>query len=113
MVDVGLFWLKLKVLDVWQKGDFWGFVVYVDGIELKLEEIIVVKKYVSVFFGILLVIDFQVFFFSCGIDFYIKYLQVFNIDILVICGVSIFGCVRVMILDVMQYGFWFMVRNFY
>lgn len=60
MADAGLFWLKSKVLDVWQKGDQRGLADHVEGIEPKPEEAKVVKKYASAFFGTSLATELQV-----------------------------------------------------
>ncbi|PGG99244.1 hypothetical protein AJ79_08636 [Helicocarpus griseus UAMH5409] len=94
MSDAGLFWAKSKNLDVWRVGDGRGLERWVDGLEPldgdgDGEEVVIVKKYASAFFGTTLASE----------------LQTLNIDTLVICGVSTSGCVRATVLDAMQHGF--------
>ncbi|KAK4940869.1 hypothetical protein LTR10_019141 [Elasticomyces elasticus] len=89
MSDAGLFWSKAKLLDVWLKDDPRGLWQCMPGLEPEVDEVVVVKKYPSAFFGTALASE----------------LQCLNIDTLVICGVSTSGCVRATTLDAMQYGF--------
>ena len=89
MSDAGLFWLKSKVLNVWQAGDKRGFDGWMDELEPSVGDTVITKKYASAFFGTCLASD----------------LHVLNIDTLVICGVSTSGCVRATTLDAMQSGF--------
>ncbi|KAF4628333.1 hypothetical protein G7Y89_g9826 [Cudoniella acicularis] len=89
MADAGLMYTKGKALTVWQKGDTRGLDAYVDGLVPEPEELIVVKKVPSAFFGTTLAAD----------------LHLLNVDTLVICGVSTSGCVRASTLDAMQHGF--------
>ena len=60
MADAGLFWLKAKALNVWQKGDTRGLDAYLEGIEPRETEAVVLKKYASGFFGTTLFTDLQV-----------------------------------------------------
>lgn len=60
MADAGLFWRKSKVLDVWKRGDPRKLAAYVDGLEPKTGETIIVKKYASAFFGTALATELQV-----------------------------------------------------
>ncbi|KIY53511.1 N-carbamoylsarcosine amidase [Fistulina hepatica ATCC 64428] len=89
MADAGLFYLKSKVLTVWQRGDPRSLHEYVVGIEPHAGEEIVVKKYSSAFFGTSLASS----------------LHVAGVDTVIICGVSTSGCVRATTLDAMQNGF--------
>ncbi|KAI1614908.1 putative N-carbamoylsarcosine amidase [Exophiala viscosa] len=89
MSDAGLFWQKAKVLNVWLQGDSRGLAECVPGLEPQPDDVVVVKKYPSAFFGTSLASE----------------LQCLNVDTLVICGVSTSGCVRATTLDAMQYGF--------
>ncbi|KAL6248196.1 hypothetical protein RBB50_004451 [Rhinocladiella similis] len=89
MGDAGLFWRKAKLLNVWQAGDTRGLADYVDGLVPRDDEINIVKKYASAFFGTSLASE----------------LQCLNVDTLVLCGVSTSGCVRATTLDAMQHGF--------
>lgn len=79
MADAGLFWLKAKVLDVWQVGDERGLEGWVEGIKPNDGEHVITKTYASGFFGTALATT----------------LQVLGVDTVVICGVSTSGCVRV------------------
>lgn len=89
MADAGLFFSKAAVLTVWQAGDERGLDAWVQGLEPKGEELVVVKKMPSAFFGTTLAAD----------------LHLMDVDTLVICGVSTSGCVRASTLDAMQNGF--------
>ncbi|KAL4908297.1 Maleamate amidohydrolase [Aspergillus multicolor] len=89
MADAGLFWNKAKVLDVWKRGDERGLADNLEGLEPGADDVVVIKKFASAFFG-------------TGLD---SKLKALNIDTLVICGVSTSGCVRATTLDAMQYGF--------
>lgn len=51
MADAGLFWHKAKVLDVWKSGDERGLAADVEGLTPSKDDVIVVKKYASAFFG--------------------------------------------------------------
>lgn len=89
MAEAGIFALKSKALNVWQKGDTRGFDQMMKGLEPQKGDIVVVKRYPSAFFGTDLVTR----------------LNVLRIDTLVVCGVSTSGCVRASTLDAMQHGF--------
>jgi nicotinamidase-related amidase len=89
MSEAGLFYLKAKALDVWQKGDTRGYDAWVDGLVPKDGEVVISKKYASAFFGTDLATR----------------LRVLGVDTVVICGVSTSGCVRATSLDAMQNGF--------
>ena len=89
MAEAGLFYLKAKALDVWQKGDNRGYDAWVGGLVPREGESVLVKKYASAFFGT---------------DLSTR-LRVLGVDTLVICGVSTSGCVRATSLDAMQNGF--------
>ncbi|EXJ84723.1 hypothetical protein A1O3_05394 [Capronia epimyces CBS 606.96] len=89
MADAGLYWKKAKALNVWLKGDPRGLADYLEGLEPAEDDVVVVKKYPSAFFGTCLLSE----------------LQLLNVDTLVICGVSTSGCVRATTLDAMQHGF--------
>lgn len=60
MGDAGLFWRKAKPLDVWQAGDTRGLADHVDGLVPRDDEINIVKKYASAFFGTSLASELQV-----------------------------------------------------
>ncbi|KAF2085526.1 putative N-carbamoylsarcosine amidase [Saccharata proteae CBS 121410] len=89
MADAGIFWLKSKNLNVWQKGDPRGLDAWMPGLEPGPEDTVIVKKYPSAFFGTDLATS----------------LHFMNVDTLVLCGVSTSGCVRASTLDAMQYGY--------
>ncbi|EXJ94465.1 hypothetical protein A1O1_02861 [Capronia coronata CBS 617.96] len=90
MSEAGIFWLKSKSLNVWEKGDTRGYDQWVDGlVPQQPKEIVVSKHYPSAFFGT---------------DIATR-LNLLRVDTLVICGVSTSGCVRASTLDAMSYGF--------
>ncbi|KAJ7310914.1 N-carbamoylsarcosine amidase [Mycena albidolilacea] len=91
MSDAGMFWLKSKSLDIFQRGDArgWGGWVESAGLTPIAGEAVIAKKYPSAFFGT---------------DLSTR-LHVLNADTLVVCGVSTSGCVRASVLDAMQYGY--------
>jgi len=60
MSDAGLFWHKAKMLDVWLKDDPRGLWQCVPGLEPEEDEVVVVKKYPSAFFGTSLATELQV-----------------------------------------------------
>jgi nicotinamidase-related amidase len=96
MADAGLFWLKSKSLDVWQRGDTRGLSHWLDELTPNEQsgERVLAKKYPSAFFGTTLATE----------------LRVAGVDTIVVCGVSTSGCVRATVLDAMCYGFRPMVR---
>lgn len=110
MSDAGLFWHKAKALDVWQTGDVRGLNACLKGLEPAKDDLVIVKKYPSAFFGTTLASELQVHWQSV-INKLLKekslifLWQVQNVDTLVLCGVSTSGCVRATALDAMQYGF--------
>ncbi|KAJ7463538.1 Isochorismatase-like protein [Mycena latifolia] len=91
MRDAGMFWLKSKSLDIFQRGDARGFGDWVAsaGLTPIAGEVIISKKYPSAFFGT---------------DLSTR-LHVLGVDTLVVCGVSTSGCVRASVLDAMQHGY--------
>jgi len=89
MADAGLMFLKAKALTLWHKDDTRGLDAFVEGLVPEPEDVMVVKKMPSAFFGTTLAAE----------------LHLLNVDTLVICGVSTSGCVRATTLDAMQNGF--------
>lgn len=93
MADAGLFWAKPKSLRVFNGGlDDRGLGGWVGDDLRPFEgggEVVVKKKYASAFFGTALASD----------------LRVLGVDTVVLCGVSMLGCVRASALDTMQNGF--------
>lgn len=60
MSDAGLFWHKAKVLDIWLKSDTRGLGGYLEGLEPHGNDVVIVKKYASGFFGTSLATELQV-----------------------------------------------------
>lgn len=60
MKDAGLFWLKAKLLNVWQDGDTRGLAAELEGINPDTGDIVIHKKYPSAFFGTTLFTDLHV-----------------------------------------------------
>lgn len=60
MSDAGLFWHKAKLLDVWSKNDPRGLGECLHGLERRSDDVVVVKKYPSAFFGTTLATELQV-----------------------------------------------------
>ncbi|KAJ7768970.1 N-carbamoylsarcosine amidase [Mycena metata] len=92
MSDAGMFWLKSKSLNIFQRGDERGWGGWVEAAGLVPtpgSEVVIVKKYPSAFFGT---------------DLSTR-LHVLGVDTVVVCGVSTSGCVRASVLDAMQYGY--------
>ncbi|KAJ7921407.1 N-carbamoylsarcosine amidase [Mycena leptocephala] len=91
MSDAGMFWLKSKSLDIFQRGDERGWGGWVDsaGLTPIAGEVVITKKYPSAFFGT---------------DLSTR-LHVLSVDTVVVCGVSTSGCVRASVLDAMQHGY--------
>ncbi|KAJ6536828.1 N-carbamoylsarcosine amidase [Mycena capillaripes] len=91
MSDAGMFWLKSKSLNIFQRGDArgWGAWVESAGLTPVAGEVVIAKKYPSAFFGT---------------DLSTR-LHVLGVDTVIICGVSTSGCVRASVLDAMQYGY--------
>lgn len=89
MKEAGLFYNKAKMLSLWQEGDTRGWDQWMEGLQPKEGELIIVKKFASVFFETNLRQE----------------LNDRGIDTLVLCGVSTSGCVRATTLDSMQSGF--------
>lgn len=89
MADAGLFFCKVPLLDVFQRGKETGLESWLPGLEPAAGEVVVSKRYPSAFFATDLATR----------------LHLSNIDTLVICGVSTSGCVRATTLDAMCLGF--------
>ena len=89
MSDAGLFFCKVPLLAVFQKGKETGWEDWVPGLEPKGAEIVIPKRYPSAFFAT---------------DLSTR-LQVKGVDTLVVVGVSTSGCVRASVLDAMCLGF--------
>lgn len=60
MADAGLFWHKAKMLVVWKKGDQRGLASWMEGLIPDENDVVVVKKYPSAFFGTSLASELQV-----------------------------------------------------
>jgi len=60
MADAGLFWRKAKMIDVWQKGDARGLNAYLEGLEPADQDVVIVKRYPSAFFGTTMSSELQV-----------------------------------------------------
>lgn len=89
MTDAGLFFCKVPLLDVFQRGHELGLADWMPGLEPEAGDVVVSKRYPSAFFATDLATR----------------LRLANIDTLVICGVSTSGCVRATALDAMCFGF--------
>jgi len=89
MKDAGVQGKKTKTILAWQDGDNRGLDATLPGLEPGPEDLVVLKRNPSAFFGTTLATD----------------LHLLNVDTLVICGVSTSGCVRATALDAMCHGF--------
>ena len=95
MLDAGVQFKKSKTITAWQDGDTRGYDVWLDGLTPDPEDITILKRNPSAFFGTTLSTD----------------LHLLNVDTLVLCGVSTSGCVRASTLDAICNGFRPMVRQ--
>jgi nicotinamidase-related amidase len=95
MSDAGLFYSKVPLLKLFQAGCGNGLANWVPGLEPAAGEVVVSKRYPSAFFATNLATQ----------------LHLYNVDTVVICGVSTSGCVRATALDAMCFGFRPMVRT--
>ncbi|GAA5927874.1 hypothetical protein JCM1841_006159 [Sporobolomyces salmonicolor] len=89
MLDAGVFYEKTKACSIWQKGDARNLAGWLEGLCPAGDDVVVVKKYPSGFFGTTLASE----------------LVTRGVDTVVVCGVSTSGCVRATTLDAMQHGF--------
>lgn len=89
MADAGLFFSKVPLLTVFQRGKESGLESWVPGLEPATGEVVIFKRYPSAFFATDLTTR----------------LQLASVDTLVICGVSTSGCVRATALDAMCHGY--------
>ena len=89
MKDAGVQGKKSKTIRAWQDGDNRGLDAWLPGLEAAPEDVVILKRNPSAFFGTTLPTE----------------LQLLNVDTLVICGVSTSGCVRATALDAMCHGF--------
>ena len=89
MADAGLFYTKVPLLKLFQSGSQTGLGDWLPGLEPAAGDLVITKRYPSAFFATDLA----------------SRLELYNIDTLVICGVSTSGCVRATVLDAMCLGF--------
>lgn len=89
MLDGGVQAKKTKTILAWQDGDDRGLDAFMPGLEPHPDDLVVLKRNPSAFFGTTLSTD----------------LRLLNIDTLVICGVSTSGCVRATAVDALCHGF--------
>ncbi|KAF1998813.1 Isochorismatase hydrolase [Amniculicola lignicola CBS 123094] len=89
MSDAGVFYCKVPLLAVFQKGKETGLESWMPGLEPQDGEIVMPKRYPSAFFAT---------------DLNTR-LQIKGVDTLVVCGVSTSGCVRASTLDAMCLGY--------
>ena len=89
MADAGLFYAKVPLLKLFQTGSQTGLGDWLPGLEPAGDDVVITKRYPSAFFATNLASS----------------LELYNIDALVICGVSTSGCVRATALDAMCLGF--------
>jgi nicotinamidase-related amidase len=89
MLDAGIQIKKTKTILAWQDGDERGLDASMPGLEPAPEDLIVLKRNPSAFFGTTLS----------------SQLHLLNVDTVVICGVSTSGCVRATTVDAMCHGF--------
>jgi nicotinamidase-related amidase len=93
--DAGLWAKKRKYLDCFYSGDPRGLVDWVEGLGPEGDDLIIIKKFASAFFGTTLATS----------------LQMLNVDTLVICGANTSGAIRQTTLDAQQSGFRPIVSN--
>jgi maleamate amidohydrolase len=92
--DGGLFYQKIPILNVFDKGSPLG--AFPPGLQPAPDELIISKHYASAFFGTTLA----------------STLNAWRVDTLLITGLSTSGCVRASALDALQHGFApFVVRD--
>jgi len=89
MLDGGVQAKKTKTILAWQDGDTRGLDALMLGLEPQPEDVLVLKRNPSAFFGTTLSTE----------------LRLLNVDTLVICGVSTSGCVRATAMDAVCNGF--------
>lgn len=94
MQDGGVQGKKSKTLHAWQDGDERGLDAWMPGLEAEPEDLVVLKRNPSAFFGTSLATD----------------LHLLNADCIVLCGVSTSGCVRATAADSLCAGYKTMVR---
>ncbi|KAK4446637.1 Isochorismatase-like protein [Podospora aff. communis PSN243] len=89
MLDGGVQAKKTKTILAWQDGDPRGLDALLPGLEPQPEDVLVLKRNPSAFFGTTLSTE----------------LRLLGVDTLVICGVSTSGCVRATAMDAVCNGF--------
>ena len=93
-IDGGIFYRKIPALRSFEKGN--PLAAFPPSLEPQADELVIVKKYASAFFGTALA----------------SILVSQNIDTLLITGVSTSGCIRATTVDACQHGFLpFVVRD--
>jgi nicotinamidase-related amidase len=95
MQDAGVQGKKSKTIQAWQDGDTRGLDAWMPGLEAATEDLVVLKRNPSAFFGTSLATD----------------LHLLNADCIVLCGVSTSGCVRATAADALCAGYKTMVRS--
>lgn len=95
MQDAGVQGKKSKTIQAWQDGDTRGLDAWIPGLEAAEEDLVVLKRNPSAFFGTSLASD----------------LRLLNADCIVLCGVSTSGCVRATAADALCSGYRTMVRD--
>lgn len=93
MQDAGVQGKKSKTIQAWQDGDTRGLDAWMPGLEAAKEDLVVLKRNPSAFFGTSLATD----------------LHLLNTDSIVLCGVSTSGCVRATAADALCAGYRTMV----
>ncbi|KAH8890563.1 N-carbamoylsarcosine amidase [Thozetella sp. PMI_491] len=89
MKDGGVQAKKMKTILAWQDGDTRGLDALLPGLEPAADDIVVLKRNPSAFFGTTLATD----------------MHLLGVDTIAICGVSTSGCVRATAMDAMCHGF--------
>jgi nicotinamidase-related amidase len=93
MQDSGIQGKKSKTIQAWQDGDTRGLDAWMPGLEAEPEDLVILKRNPSAFFGTSLATD----------------LHLLNADCIVLCGVSTSGCVRATAADALCAGYKTMV----
>jgi nicotinamidase-related amidase len=94
MQDAGVQGKKSKTIQAWQAGDTRGLDAWMPGLEAAAEDLVILKRNPSAFFGTSLTTQ----------------LHLLNANCIVLCGVSTSGCVRATAADALCAGYRTMVR---
>ena len=93
MHDSGVQGMKSRTIQAWQDGDTRGLDAWMPGLEAQADDLVILKRNPSAFFGTSLATE----------------LHLLNADCIVLCGVSTSGCVRATAADALCAGYKTMV----